>query len=92
MDDSGFHHCIRVFWWEDGFRATADSELALVNGDREGGEWAGELVETESGRCASDAGADNGGTRLIVLVLVRETRILDQRGVSGSHPRRRKTE
>lgn len=57
--------------WGDGFDTTADASFALVNGNIEGGEWPGELVEAESGGCASDAGADDGDTGWVVLTLLR---------------------
>jgi len=75
-----------------GFDATADASLALVNGNIEGGEWPGELVETESGGCACDADADDGDTRWICSGSAAVTRTLDRRGGSGSHRRRRKAE
>jgi hypothetical protein len=71
MCGSSFHGCTTVLRWGDGFGATADPSRALVNGNIEGGEWPGELVEAESGGCASDAGAGDDYARWIVLALLR---------------------
>jgi hypothetical protein len=66
MCGSSFNNCTTVLRWGDGFDTTADASLALVDGNIEGGEWPGELVEMES-----DAGADDGDTGWIVLALLR---------------------
>jgi hypothetical protein len=50
------------------------------------GEWLGWFVETESGGCASDAGADDGDTRWIVLALLRRRGLWASEG-ADYHPR-----
>jgi hypothetical protein len=92
MGGSSFHHCTTVLWWEDGFGATADTDITLVNGDSEAGKWLGELAETESGGCASDAGADDGDTHRIFPVLTGRQGLLTNEGELALLPRRRRTE